>query len=249
MFNIIEYKDYLHSLVKDRAYLRNKDITDTLLNALLVFDTPVSVVLKDVMSKRTIYEKYQILFKLTNKPKGRHLNLWLLQQYGYKYCASCANVKALLEFGSDAHTPDFKNRNCRECVNATTNTWKKENRQVVNNYQKAYYYANLEKMRDKSAKWGRLHKDAVAANSALKRANRRKATPSWLTDSQRQEICWFYKEAKRLERETGIKHHVDHIVPISNHAVCGLHVPWNLQVLTAEDNMKKSNKFFEDYII
>jgi 5-methylcytosine-specific restriction endonuclease McrA len=58
-------------------------------------------------------------------------------------------------------------------------------------------------------------------------------------DADHEKIESFYREAERLTEETGIMHHVDHIVPISKG---GQHHHDNLQVLTATENLKKGNK-------
>ena len=79
------------------------------------------------------------------------------------------------------------------------------------------------------------------------RAERRKAlnlaSPPWLTSAMKAGMNEFYLEARRLTKETGVPHHVDHIVPLRGGTVCGLHVPWNLRVITAEENCKRPRKF------
>lgn len=66
------------------------------------------------------------------------------------------------------------------------------------------------------------------------------ATPKWADEHK---IERMYAVSARLSELTGIKHHVDHIVPLKHPLVCGLHVHWNLRVITAEDNLSKSNKY------
>ena len=74
------------------------------------------------------------------------------------------------------------------------------------------------------------------------RAIKLQRTPKWLTKLQRYHSRLFYECATAMSKETGIKFHVDHIVPLRSELVSGLHVPWNLQVIPASMNCAKGNK-------
>jgi hypothetical protein len=135
--------------------------------------------------------------------------------------------------------------------------WRENNKQKVSE-QKALYYEenrpellekrsvyreeNLEKIRADNRAWQRANPGKVNANVAKRWAAQMQRTPKWLTEEDRNMIEWFYIEAARLTQETKIQHHVDHIVPLQGKEVSGLHVPWNLQILTATENIKKGNR-------
>ena len=74
--------------------------------------------------------------------------------------------------------------------------------------------------------------------------NRRllKAQPKWLSKADMQAMQYVYWLAQDLKYTTGEVYHVDHIVPLRGKNVCGLHVPWNIQILPADVNRRKSNK-------
>src|SRR5207248_206181 len=77
------------------------------------------------------------------------------------------------------------------------------------------------------------------ARNSLRRSVELQAVPNWVNLDKIQDI---YQRARDLTKATGIKHHVDHIVPLVNPMVCGLHIHQNLQVLTAAANCRKSNR-------
>jgi hypothetical protein len=85
---------------------------------------------------------------------------------------------------------------------------------------------------------------------SLTNARRRRfrdATPKWLTAEQKMEIRLKYRLAIELSRRLGIPHAVDHIIPLQGEEVCGLHVPWNMEVITQDENLKKSNKLVDPH--
>lgn len=90
--------------------------------------------------------------------------------------------------------------------------------------------------------WARRSKDPAAKARRLETLRRyarkrhlaeKQATPKWADLAQIEKIY--------AECPPGME--VDHVVPILGKNVCGLHVPWNLQYLTPEENAKKRNHF------
>jgi 5-methylcytosine-specific restriction endonuclease McrA len=99
--------------------------------------------------------------------------------------------------------------------------------------------------REVSARSARKHAARVKAAKIRYESKLARATPAWLTADDWKEMDALYEEARRLTRETGIRHEVDHIHPINGKTVSGLHVPKNLQILTQAANAAKSNRYAE----
>lgn len=90
---------------------------------------------------------------------------------------------------------------------------------------------------ERDRRWALLNPDKRRKNNAEYRARKKQATIGKY-DNAVSDIYWL---AKDLERVSGEKYHVDHIIPLAGRNVCGLHVPWNLQILPMDMNLSKSN--------
>ena len=90
--------------------------------------------------------------------------------------------------------------------------------------------------RERSKKWYQDNREQANA----KRSRRSKLERKWpLSSIERLMVSNYYEDARRLTRETGVPHEVDHVIPVSKG---GPHLPWNLQVLTQTENRKKANR-------
>lgn len=85
----------------------------------------------------------------------------------------------------------------------------------------------------------RVPKDS-AAHARERKYRVRIATAPW---ADRAAIKAIYARARELTRETGVRHHVDHEIPLCGKLVSGLHVEANLRILTAEQNVRRPRIF------
>lgn len=94
--------------------------------------------------------------------------------------------------------------------------------------------------------WKLANSLQVLADTKVRRRKHRQATPPWLTRKQKSEMRALYQIAITMSKTTGELYVVDHIYPLRSEVVCGLHVPWNLRVITRDENLRKSNSLLND---
>lgn len=191
-----------------------------------------------------------------------------------KLCVSCKAQKSLSEFYKRKDSPDGYRNDCKDCrkkvalkhyyidheagkerlrqsyekrkatnPNLSAEQYAK-NRKKDLERSKLAYQANAEDRKAKQRLWSKTNRgtaNALAKRYKLKKVN---ATPKWLSESQLLHIKCKYQLAAMLNIHGVEAWHVDHIVPIRGKDVCGLHVPWNLRVIPAKENMTKGNKLW-----
>jgi 5-methylcytosine-specific restriction endonuclease McrA len=189
-----------------------------------------------------------------------------------KRCTICCVVKPLDEFGCDTRTCDGRTSECLLCKRVSSNSLNRAKgmperiRQNPNATIKkcktcrktlhvsSFYITSHGRNADgllphcktcwgvKSAEMRRKLAAYYTQYSSGRRARSLNATPKWLSAEQLEAIVAIYRHAMDCTLVTGERYEVDHIIPITNKVVCGLHVPWNLQVLPRAINRRKSNK-------
>lgn len=178
------------------------------------------------------------------------------RQYVCKDCA-CARTRqwnADNKEHASASSQKYYQKN-KERTLVKNKQWVLKNPERALSFGRKYRAGNTEKESERAKRYRSLHTEALkestrryhtenpglkAAWDADRRAQKKSAMPPWV---DRTAIAAVYREARKRTEETGIQWHVDHIVPLKNELVCGLHVAHNLQIITGTENMSKHNKF------
>jgi hypothetical protein len=116
----------------------------------------------------------------------------------------------------------------------------KKNAEKIAQYQAEYRMQNRAAAVEYYSTWRAENRHIRAALNAKREAQKDRRTPSWLTDQDQFRMKLKYAEARWMTAKTGILHHVDHYYPLQGKLVSGLHVPGNLRVIPARENIKKN---------
>ena len=157
-----------------------------------------------------------------------------------KQCFKCGVTQPIDNFYQHPRMADGHLNKCKSCAKHDVSVNYRANRSYYQEYER-----EREKRSERRAaksvyakRWNRVHTDRKNAYSAERRACRRRACPRWMSRT----------DLKRLYENCPEGMVVDHIVPLINPNVCGLHVPWNLQYLTPAENSSKGNRFCQDIV-
>ena len=160
-------------------------------------------------------------------------------------CVEC--LQAEWRAAAETRAEYFKAYNRREDVKERKHEWYQENREQV---MQAAATRPAHVQRQYRNAWKENNKTQVRADTKARRRKHRNATPPWLSRKQKSEIRQLYQIAITMTQTTGEQYVVDHIYPLRSAIVCGLHVPWNLRVITQVENLTKTHtKFPEDCMV
>jgi hypothetical protein len=121
--------------------------------------------------------------------------------------------------------------------------WNQENPERRKEIKTQWAENNKDKVNKSRKQWKDNNQAKIYTDNSIRRANILNATPKWVDKNSLKDIESFYVCSQMFSMYTGQKYHVDHIIPLRGKKVSGLHVPDNLQVIPAKENLAKSNIF------
>jgi hypothetical protein len=127
----------------------------------------------------------------------------------------------------------------REKVLLAAKIYADNNKKERKEYHKQWRAKNKDYKAEQDRLWRQRNPAKINVYSNARRSRKLRAMPNWLTAIHHAQIQEMYDIAAALTTQKGTMHHVDHIHPLHGYGFSGLHVPWNLRVVTASENLSK----------
>ena len=126
--------------------------------------------------------------------------------------------------------------------------YRAKNKELLRTKKKAYRDANKAKVAEAYKRWREENRETWLDGKRAYYSRAKESKVEW--DKELTELVMVEGGdlCRRMEKLTGVKYHVDHIIPLKGKTVCGLHVWNNLRVIPASVNIAKNNKFDESLL-
>jgi hypothetical protein len=133
-------------------------------------------------------------------------------------------------------------RICQACQQRQDKQNYEKNAKYRNQLTQVYKAERKTKLAADEKSWRTINRGAVRAARARQGAIRSLRVPSWANAQQIREVYEDCETVSNISRMYGgPTYQVDHIIPLRGKNVSGLHVEYNLQLLTTDENASKSN--------
>ena len=216
VLDILDKLEYSYGDIAKKEHGNSPQIlVGELIESFIFFDSSEGVSEDLNLGIMTIKRTMKRLFPNTSlKGKGRSWGSYFLLISNYKKCSICRNIKEKAGFYTSVAEFDKLAGICKNC----DRLGQEINKNTINKSKRKHYRNNKQQYINRNAK---------------RRAREIERMPKWANDLA---ILEMYEACPR-------GYHVDHIIPLQHELVSGLHVHNNLQHLTAEENLRKSNSF------
>lgn len=174
-------------------------------------------------------------------PTGHPGRVFSLQEVHRRYrLRHLEKVKEAQKKWRDAHPLADRKAANPEPFRQARKRYRASHKEQVRAYGLVCYRRNVEKQRRRRSLAKLKNRAKYTEYQTARNAAKKMAMPRWVN---RLDLRAIYETCAHTTQQTGVVHHVDHIVPLKSMVVCGLHVPWNLRIIPAPENMSKKNRF------
>lgn len=160
-----------------------------------------------------------------------------------KTCRKCGVEKETSSFSKKCSHKDGLQHWCKTCIaTAYKDYYKRTAKEQIERVQQ-YIKENKEHVAKRHQEYKKRNRAVYTAIENKRRAAKLQRTPAWLTEKDHKVIEAKYAMSLWLSEVVGQQYHVDHIIPLQGKNVSGLHIPDNLRIIPAKENMSKNNKW------